>query len=653
MTSPKSRNRTRSLARGLEQLEERWTPAQFGIPWNDPAHLTMSLTPDGTTAAGQPSQLFAALDAQMPRATWQNVFRRAAQAWANVSNINVGLVGDQGQAFGTAGPTQGDKRFGDIRIGGLPMAPSELAVSTPPATAVAGTFAGDIFINTSVSYTPLTLYSVALHEFGHAFGLDHSTDPASVMYPNLNGQRNLTTGDVSAIRNLYGLRGFDLNEDTKKNNDTPKDASRIKYSAVSGGYDGSTPIIQYGDLASGTDVDYFVVKPLIGYTGAMTFRVQTSGISFLAPKITVTDRNGVVLATKQSLSNSGDALTIRLASVQPDKDYFLRVEAAPTATYKIGRFGVAVYFDGLLQPTALSIDTVLRGRYETLAPERVDMLFKNPSNVLFEDDLHADDNTAGAINLRVGPGNPNPNALTAQATLSDTTDVDYYALKTPNATGRSVMTVTVRAVGANGIAFKPVLLDGNNQLVPTTIVANGNNTYTIQATGLAPKRNMFIRVASPGRTGNYALDVQFVSAPAEMDTFLTGTVPNATSTLSGKLYVARTQLMNFVLDAPSPGALLTLTIRDSLGTIVQQLNVRAGTTVSTISQILKPGEYSFTITASTRMSFTLRGSRVSDPIGPVIDDGSLEPQYQNPNGTFTFPDGVIRSLPYLWLMSVL
>ncbi len=643
---------TRRLSAGIESLEERWTPAQFGIPWNDPGHLSMSLAPDGTTAAGQPSQLFAALDAQMPRDVWQNVFRRAAQTWANVTNLNVGLVSDQGQPFGSSGPAQGDKRFGDIRIGGLPMAPTELAVSTPPAPAISGTFSGDIFINTAVSYTPLTLYTVALHEFGHAFGLDHSTDPSSPMFPTQNGQRSLTAGDITAIRRLYGLRGFDLNEDSRANNDTLRNASRIKYSATSSGYDGSTPVIQYGDLSRSSDIDFFVIKPLIGYTGPMTFRVQTSGISFLAPKISVMDRNGVVLATRQSASNSGDTLSIRLASVVPDQEYFLKVEAASTAAYKVGRYGVAVLFDNLLKPTALSIDTVLRGNYETLAPEKVDALFKNPNSIFFDDDLHLNDTLAGAVNLRVGPANPNPNALTTQGTLSDATDIDFYRIRTPNSPTPLVVTVTVRAAGANGLAIKPELLDSSGQVVAGRIITNGNGTYTFQATGIAGGSNMFVRVAAPGRTGNYALDVQFGSVPAEMNTFLSGTVPSATSGLSGKLYIGRTQLMNFVLDAGSPGGLLTLTIRDGLGQTVQQLNVRAGNTISSISQILKPGEYSFTITASTRMSFTLRGSRVSDPIGPVIDDGTLQPQYLNPDGTFTFPTGVLQTLPYLWLLSV-
>ncbi len=534
------------------------------------------------------------------------------------------------------------------------MEATELAVSTPPSTAIGGTFAGDIFINTSVAYTPSTLYSVALHEIGHALGLDHSTDPASAMYPTLNNQRALTNGDVLAIRSLYGLRSLDLNEDSQKNNNSLKDASRIRYSAVSGGYDGSTPVIQYGDLSKATDVDYFVIKPLVGYTGPMTFRVQTSGISFLGPKITLMDRNGTVLATRQSTSSSGDSLTLRLRNVVPDNEYFLKVEASPTAPYKMGRFGVAVFFDGLLKPTSVSIDTVLRGRYESLAPEKVDALFKNFNSAIFEDDLHTDDNAAGAIQLRVGPGNPNPNAFTTQGSLSDATDTDFYSVRTPRSASAYVVTVTTRATRANGLVIRPELFDSGMRRIPTSIIANGNNTFTIQATGVAPDTGLLIRIASAGNIGNYALDVRFGTVPAEINTFVTGTVQSDITGVSGRLYIGRTQLMNFIFEASGAnGGLVTFTLRDSTGQIVQQMNARAGGLVSSISQILKPGEYTFTFTSDTRISFKLRGSRLTDPIGPVIDDGTLDPQFLNGDGTFTFPDGVITSVPYLWLISLL
>ncbi len=274
-TNP-SRSRKTKTRLSVESLESRRLQAQFGIPWSDSTHLTMSYAPDGTTAYGEPSALFAALDAQMPRAVWQGAIQRAVSTWSNVSNVNVGVVADGGQSFGVDGPVQGDRRFGDIRIGGFPMDPTSLAVSVPPSAALNGTFSGDIFINTRESFTEEKLYAVALHEVGHALGIPHSTNPRSVMFPQLNLNTVLTGTDVASVRSLYGIRSIDLNEESK-NNDSIKNATRIKYSQDSSGYDGSTPLVAYGDLGRATDKDFFELKGFVGYTGAISIRVQTQG----------------------------------------------------------------------------------------------------------------------------------------------------------------------------------------------------------------------------------------------------------------------------------------------------------------------------------------------------------------------------------------
>lgn len=48
------------------------------------------------------------------------------------------------------------------------------------------------------------LYSVALHEAGHALGLGHSDQPGAVMYPYYHQSPGLTSDDIAGVQDLYG-----------------------------------------------------------------------------------------------------------------------------------------------------------------------------------------------------------------------------------------------------------------------------------------------------------------------------------------------------------------------------------------------------------------------------------------------------------------
>ena len=80
----------------LEKLEDRQTPATFGMPWGDPRHLTLSFAPDQTPITGGGSVLFQTLNAQQPAADWQRELLRAELpppgAAPAVQGFLVGLV---------------------------------------------------------------------------------------------------------------------------------------------------------------------------------------------------------------------------------------------------------------------------------------------------------------------------------------------------------------------------------------------------------------------------------------------------------------------------------------------------------------------------------------------------------------------------------
>lgn len=92
----------------------------------------------------------------------------------------------------------------------------------------------------------VTLYQVALHEIGHALGLDHTTDPTTLMYPVVSGlNTDLATGDIEGINTLYPLYTVSALDPVQVEGNTGAAA----YLFV---------ITRHNDPASATTIDYQV-----------------------------------------------------------------------------------------------------------------------------------------------------------------------------------------------------------------------------------------------------------------------------------------------------------------------------------------------------------------------------------------------------------
>ncbi len=150
--------------------------------------------------------VFQQVTAQLPAGVPQSEILRAMAEWAKViqitwqpgtdslGNRTVNIfwaTGDHGDGFPFDGP------------GGV------VAHTFYPAPPNPEPLAGDLHLDDAESWhvgTQVDVFSVALHELGHALGLGHSDNPNDVMYPYLKLVTTLADGDKTAILSMYAAQ---------------------------------------------------------------------------------------------------------------------------------------------------------------------------------------------------------------------------------------------------------------------------------------------------------------------------------------------------------------------------------------------------------------------------------------------------------------
>jgi hypothetical protein len=575
---------TKTRRLNVEVLEERDVPSAslYGTPWLDPEHLTLSLAPDGTDIAGTASQLGTVLANSGSTATTDLL--RAFQSWAAVADINVGLVADGGQSFSTGGATQGDARFGDLRVGARPLSGDVLAVTSP--FNYFNTYSGNVVFNSAASYD---LFSVAIHEAGHSFGIDDNSDPTSVMDESYQGVRTgLAAADVAAIQALYGTRPADTYEGASGNNTL---ATATKYA------DAVT-----ADLGQG-DADYYRFSTPLLFPGT-TIRLQAAGLSLLEARLTVFDAAGRVVATASASDPLHNDVTLQLTNLKPLSTYYVRVDGATDDVFAIGGYKLAI--DNTL--TSSLTNTVS----------------------LLSSELGVNDTLKTATNL-VGKvvGLTGQTDFLVRASLNGNLDTDYYKITAPSSGG--VLVATAWGLGANDLDPRIQVYDSSDHLIAAQVLTNDSGAFTVQVANAAAGQSYYLRVTSDsGKTGNYALSAVFRSDAIEFPMNAVGDLTTGGSATQAGMNVMKGQTTHFVLAADAvpgdPKATVTLTVLDANNQVAATLTTKAGDAQS-LDVYLPAGLYTVQVTALTgsglpgqNVHFMLRGIGMTDPVGAPPSD---------------------------------
>ena len=643
-----NRQITAAVCCGSESLESRALLSGFGNAWADPRNISISFPSEKTPIGSQANSIRTSLDAAASRQDWQAVILRAAQAWAEHSNINIGLVPDRGDAFGAVGLSSNDPRFGEIRVGAFSQ--TNVIANSVANLPLSGTWGGDVLLNSKVPWSvgnsnsqqtstgssasslvgTVDLFTVALHEFGNSLSLADVANTKSVMSTNYAGPKSgLTDGDIAAIQAVYGVRQDPYEASS---NDTVATAEPLTLTATASG-----PMrgVLRGSLLNQHDTDVYSFKPAAGETSA-TVTLWVAGVSLLDAELEVRSATGTVLGKSRAESIFRNNVRVSATGLSASEQYFVTIRHNNNTAFAVGDYRLDVDFRSASQ--IQSIVPITHDADPYTVKRRVqtndgDLLNQTLTNTLLDPETGSNDLKPTATTLQTSPGFSLNSRYEAVGSLATATDLDFYTLQAPQVIA-GALNVALTPLGSSPVSADLFVMNSAGDRVAARVIKSPDGSIQIQISQPVASETYLVCVRASQNatvaTGNYVLTADFATASTDAKTVLQGAV--SVGERSGiRLISNRSQLVRFDLTAAvgTVGQGLQLNVIDAAtGTQVQGIGVLAGSSESMFIW-LSAGEYNLIVTGISRtqnsgslLGYKVSAQVVSDDEGPAIDDGS-------------------------------
>jgi hypothetical protein len=106
-----------------------------------------------------------------------------------------------------------------------------------------------------------------------------------------------------------------------------------------------TAVVTGLDITTTSDVDYYTFTAPAGASGTLTVTAQSSGLSLLAPALTVYAADGTtVLGSAAGTGNLGSTLTVTLSGVASGQRFYVKVAGANPTAFGTGAYALTLNF---------------------------------------------------------------------------------------------------------------------------------------------------------------------------------------------------------------------------------------------------------------------------------------------------------------------